>query len=195
MKRRICCVGIAFALACALAACAGPSGTEGTGSSETVKKESSISAPESKESSAVEDVEKSSSSEQPEASSSAVSSEPEAVEEAGNFSLEELIGSEELQEGIKAMESAAQESGMDLTVTAEGNRVIYVYQYQQELPNREQAIAALEEILDSTASVFEGVASYIASITNVENPVVELRYLDMQGELLCAREFSVPAGE
>lgn len=194
MKKRICCMGIALVLLCTMTACASLVATKGESSSEQVKKESSVSTSEDSESSAAKKEEKSSTG-QSEATSSAASSEASGSEEAGSFTLEDLMSAEAMQEEIEALASAAQEGGMDLTVTAEGNRMIYVYQYQQELADREQVVSLLEESLDNAAAIFEGVASYIATTVKIENPVVEIRYLDMQGELLCAREFSAPTGE
>ena len=101
-------------------------------------------------------------------------------------SIEAFVATDEMQSQIKE----AKESVEDGTLTmAEGNKLVYVYTYQTDL-DIEATKEALATAIEQQASVFENVAKEIKNAVNVENPIVEVRYLAKDGTEIYSQEFT-----
>ena len=97
-------------------------------------------------------------------------------------SIEAFVATDEMQSQIKE----AKESVEDGTLTMD---IVYVYTYQTDL-DIEATKEALATAIEQQASVFENVAKEIKNAVNVENPIVEVRYLAKDGTEIYSQEFT-----
>ena len=89
---------------------------------------------------------------------------------------------------ITGINESLESQGMTVEVVGEGNKLIYNY-YYTELVNQEGLGEALEEGLTAEADTFSDVAASISEAVDVENPVVVVRYIDANGEVIHSQEF------
>ena len=103
-----------------------------------------------------------------------------------NQAMEAFIAN--IQDEIDDMTASLQESGMNLKVVARGNSLAYVYQYNTDLGDTSLVKDALEQSLDSMASVFTSVLSSLKeAVPDAESVIVE--YLDQDGNVIVSKEF------
>lgn len=113
-----------------------------------------------------------------------------AVASTGKYgSVAEFVASDEMQEELEAIKSAVEGQGMRIDITGEGNKLIYTYTFTEAL-DLTGAAELLKEGLDSQSSTFENVASTLKTVVDVENPVVVVTYLDIDGNEIYSAEFS-----
>lgn len=96
----------------------------------------------------------------------------------------------ELDGTITAMEG----SGMAVTVTADGNTLVYTYTYETQLdiPDEDTLasfVDAMEEGLTEQASTFEGIAASLRTIISVDDIAVRLVYCNADGTELYSHTF------
>lgn len=104
-------------------------------------------------------------------------------------SVEDFVNSDELQSEIaKAIESI-EGMGIDLAVSAEGDKFVYTYTYE-EIENFDGMADALEQGLNAEKKTFIDLANEIKGEVKVENPIVVVRYVDANGELVYEGEFA-----
>ena len=127
------------------------------------------------------------------ASSSAVesdSSEASAGALPGKFAtIEEFVNSDIMQEQIDSITSSLKDSGMNIKITGEGDKLVYTYTYETDTTDIEGLAEMLESGMEDQTSVFEGVAAVKLAV-DVESPVVVVRYLDNEGNEIYSREFT-----
>lgn len=108
----------------------------------------------------------------------------------GQFaSVEDYLANEQVQEQLQPSIDSVKNMGMDLEITGEGNKLIYTYTFTTQL-DEDGVAEQLKTGLDAQASTFEGVASNLKDIVNVDNPVVVVTYLNKDGTVLHSQEFS-----
>ena len=108
----------------------------------------------------------------------------------GKFaSVEDYLANEQVQEQLQPSIDSVKNMGMDLKITGEGNKLIYTYTYATQL-DEDGVAEQLKEGLNAQASTFEGVASNLKDIINVDNPVVVVTYLNKDGTVLHTQEFT-----
>ena len=71
----------------------------------------------------------------------------------------------------------------------EGNRLIYEYTYKT-LAMTEEMRPLMEQELDKQAEAIQSVADSLQDVVDVEQPTVVVRYLDMNGTQIAAREYT-----
>ncbi len=169
-----------------------------TQSSQAEDSEEPESSEEEKESSEEEEVP----SAEPESSEEeeAPSTEPESSEEeessssvaiTGKFnSIDEYVKSDLLQSQMESMKEAVEDAGMGIELVGEGNKLVYIYTLPDEYAAIDGFAESLAEGLESQASTFETIASSLKLAVNVENPVVEVRYVSESGDVIYSKEFS-----
>lgn len=104
-------------------------------------------------------------------------------------SIEEYVNSDAMQDEIASMLDTIEEQGMKMEVKGEGNKLIYSYTYT-ELEETDGMKEALDAGLDSQKSTFVTVAKSLTEVVDVEDPVVVVEYIDVNGNVICSREFS-----
>ena len=101
-------------------------------------------------------------------------------------SIEAFVATDEMQSQIK---ESVEDGTLTMDIVAEGNKLVYVYTYQTDL-DIEATKEALATAIEQQASVFENVAKEIKNAVNVENPIVEVRYLAKDGTEIYSQEFT-----
>lgn len=176
---RILSLGLASVLALSMTACSGDNNS--SASSAAASSSASSAATNSSASSAA-------------ASSSAVesdSSEASAGALPGKFAtIEEFVNSDIMQEQIDSITSSLKDSGMNIKITGEGDKLVYTYTYETDTTDIEGLAEMLESGMEDQTSVFEGVAASVKLAVDVESPVVVVRYLDSEGNEIYSREFT-----
>ncbi len=97
----------------------------------------------------------------------------------------------EVQDSIDEMNEEYKDMGMSIELTGEGNKLIYTFKYL-EIENMDGLAEALEKGLadESTASTFTDLAAQITEAVNVKDPVVVVKYVDMNDEEIYSQEFT-----
>ena len=99
-------------------------------------------------------------------------------------SIEAFVATDEMQSQIKEAKESVEDGTLTMDIVAEGNKLVYVYTYQTDL-DIEATKEALATAIEQQASVFE-----IKNAVNVENPIVEVRYLAKDGTEIYSQEFT-----
>ena len=142
------------------------------------------------------------SSEEPESSEEEEepSEEPESSEEdeesfnmelPGRYnSIDEYVKSDLLQSQIESMKEAVKDAGIDIELVGEGNKLIYIYTFSDEYVAMDGFVDAFIESVESQPGTFETVASALKLAVNVEDPIVEVRFISESGDVIYSKEFS-----
>ena len=89
------------------------------------------------------------------------------------------------------MDKAEEDAGLSetpLTITAEGNALIYTYTFEEQI-DAESAKPTLETALEQQASQFESVAAEVAEVVLAKDPKVVIRYVNPDGSEIYSRTF------
>lgn len=101
--------------------------------------------------------------------------------------MQEYVRSAEMQEHVASLQQTMEKQGLSMTITGEGNKLIYTYTYLSEVSDL--IGDALEAALQEQSSTFESVAETLKQAVDVDNPVVVVRYLSSDGTEICSMEF------
>mgnify|MGYP000223623066 CR=1 FL=1 len=102
--------------------------------------------------------------------------------------IEDYVKSSEVQSQITELKEDLKDSGMDIEVKGEGDKLIYVYTIDSAYVVDGLA-EELEKALTAQSSVFEEVASTLKEATNVSDPIVVVQYVDSDGNEIHSQEF------
>lgn len=109
---------------------------------------------------------------------------------SGKFaSVEEYVASEELQSQLSTMKESLASSGMDISITGEGNKLIYTYTYPEGTPTDGLA-DSLAAAIEGQTSTFKSVASALKLVVDVDSPVVVVSYVTSDGTEIFSTEFT-----
>lgn len=145
--------------------------------------------PESSEEEKEPSEEEEESSEEPE--SSEEEDESSSIAISGKFnSIDEYVNSDLLQGQMESLKESVQDAGMDIELAGEGNKLVYIYTLPDEYAAIDGFADSLAEGLETQASTFESVASSLKLAVNVEDPIVEVRYVSESGDVIYSQEFS-----
>ncbi len=95
----------------------------------------------------------------------------------------------EVQSDIDEMNEEYEELGMSVDIIGEGNKLIYTFKYL-DIENMDGLAEALESGMDEQSSTFTDLAAQITKAVNVKDPVVVVRYVDMNDEEIYVEEFT-----
>lgn len=101
--------------------------------------------------------------------------------------MQEYVRSAEMQAQIASLQQTMEEQGLNMTITGNGNELIYTYTYPSEVSD--VMGDALETALQAQSSTFESIAETLKLAVDVDNPVVVVRYLSSDGTEICSMEF------
>lgn len=104
-------------------------------------------------------------------------------------SVVDFANSDEVQGEINDLKDSMADSGLDIVVSGEDNKLIYTYTYT-EITNFDGLAEALEEGLDAEKDTFVNLANEIKEEVKEDNPVVVVEYVDANGELIYSAEFA-----
>lgn len=115
-----------------------------------------------------------------------VSSTEDASSQDETYSMEEFVALS--KDSIDAMKESFASQGLVIDVVAEGNSLVYRYQYSTAVGDTAAVKAALEDAIVEQDSVFEGVLTSVKSlVSDAESVIVE--YLDADGSEIFSKEY------
>lgn len=120
---------------------------------------------------------------------SSKNSENEPAADGKYASVEEYLNSDIMQTELNSTLDSLQGSGMKMDIKAEGNQLIYSYQYT-DLTDTTGMAESLETAMDSQAGTFQSNANALKAIIDAEDLSILIEYLDANGTLIYSREFS-----
>ncbi len=122
--------------------------------------------------------------------SSALSSGPAGSAAPLYASAEEFAQSDRIQQQMKTFRENLSDD-MQAEISGEGNRLTYTFQYGDLGDfDRDTLIVALKRAAESMASSFTENAVELGEGLGINDPVVEVVYLDDKGEVLYSREYT-----
>lgn len=103
-------------------------------------------------------------------------------------SLKEFAESEEMKSQLKTLQD--QVAGvMEIDITGEDNKLIYTFTFLQDLGDTSGMEDSFKEMADGMAPELDEVFTSLKSAVKVENPVIVMRFVDMNGKELFSQEF------
>lgn len=103
-------------------------------------------------------------------------------------SMEEYVASDLMQNILDSTLEDIRMDEIDFALKGEGNRLIYEYTYKT-LAMTEEMTPLMEQEMDKQDEAFQSVADSLTDVVGVEQPTVVVRYLDMNGAQIAAREY------
>ena len=107
----------------------------------------------------------------------------------GKPSVEEFASSEAVQSEIAELKSSLSGSGMDISVTGEGDKLIYTFTLAEGTDTTDLE-EGLKAGVEAQASTFEGLATELKGAVSAENPVVVVIYATSDGTEIYSQEFT-----
>lgn len=109
----------------------------------------------------------------------------------GPKTVEDFVNSKIVQDQVKEFKSQLEDSGMDIDVKGEGDKLVYSFTISDlDGVDKDLLGTQLSSALDSMASTFEGIATELAKVVTEGNPSVVVEYVTSDGEVLASKEFS-----
>ena len=172
--RLMACV-VAFAMVLSLAACSGDSKSSSSSKAESSAASSEVASSKAAESS--------------EASSEASSKAATGVRTEKYASVEEFLADPAVKDQLETMMSSLGD-GMDITLTGEGDKLVYTFTFSEEV-DIEATKAAMEEQMnsDTFATTFKGIAGTLPDAIDVTNPSVVVTYNAVDGTEIYSQEY------
>lgn len=103
--------------------------------------------------------------------------------------IEDYLNSEDVKSALKTMEDALANSGMNLKVSADGNRMIYTYTYDK-FEKSDDLVKSLETAMEAQDGTFQSTADQIKQQVNVDSATVVIEYVDSKGEMIYTKEYT-----
>lgn len=102
-------------------------------------------------------------------------------------SIDEFVKSSEIQDQLPSLKASVEKMGMDMEITGDKNKLIYSYQFKNDVKTSAET---LDSALEAQKATFQGIAASLKQAVKVENPVVVVRYMDQSGKEITSREFT-----
>ena len=104
-------------------------------------------------------------------------------------SVEEFLADPAVKDQLETMMSSLGD-GMDITLTGEGDKLIYTFTFSEEV-DIEATKAAMEEQMnsDAFATTFKGIAGTLPDAIDVTNPSVVVTYNAVDGTEIYSQEY------
>lgn len=104
-------------------------------------------------------------------------------------SVEEYVNSAEVQSALKTLEQQQSGNGMNIKVTAEGDKMIYTFKYENTEKTDGMA-EALEAAIETQDATFQNTADQIKKYVNVDTATVVIKYIDSKDEMIFTKEYT-----
>lgn len=114
----------------------------------------------------------------------------DGVTEEGKFnSIKDYLKDETVAKQIEQITEASEEIGVKLDITADGERLVYSYTYE-EIVKSDSLKQQLTTQMESNKAVYQNTAASLKEAIDVEKPVVVVEYVDSNGDSICSAEFT-----
>lgn len=105
--------------------------------------------------------------------------------------VEDYLKDKDVQSQMDTLKETMKNSGIDMEVKAEGNKLIYSYKYSDQID--EENLSAVKENLESgleiQASVFDGFLKTLKDEMKISDPSISVRYLNADGSEILTKEY------
>ena len=105
--------------------------------------------------------------------------------------VEDYLKDKDVQSQMDTLKETKKNSGIDMEVKAEGNKLIYSYKYSDQID--EENLSAVKENLESgleiQASVFDGILKTLKDEMKINDPSISVRYLNADGSEILTKEY------
>lgn len=105
--------------------------------------------------------------------------------------VEDYLKDKDVQSQMDTLKETMKNSGIDMEVKAEGNKLIYSYKYSDQID--EENLSAVKENLESgleiQASVFDGILKTLKDEMKINDPSISVRYLNADGSEILTKEY------
>lgn len=110
-------------------------------------------------------------------------------------SIKEYVEDDEFQKQVEQQMKSYEGMGMSMTITGEGNKLVYTYKYTDEMLidddfTLEDAKEYFDNAINGQKSTFTSLCKQLPIYIDVEDPVVVLRYYDFDNTLIYEKEFT-----
>lgn len=103
-------------------------------------------------------------------------------------SVEAYVNSPEVQKIISDAESEVSGMGMKIEVTADGDKMVYTYTYEN-IEKADGMEEQLESAMSAQDSTFQTTANEIKKVVKADHPSVVIEYVDCNGEMIYSKEY------
>ncbi len=110
-------------------------------------------------------------------------------------SIKDYVEDDEFKKQVEQQMESYEGMGMSMTVTGEGNKLVYTYKYTDEMLisddfTLEDAREYFDGAIAGQKSTFTALCKQLPVYIDVENPVVVLKYYDFDNTLIYEKEFT-----
>lgn len=104
-------------------------------------------------------------------------------------SVADYVSSDEVQGTLETLKGSAEGSGLTIDIRADGNKMVYSYQYT-DIENAEGMADALKEGIAQQASTFQTSANAIKDYVDIDDATLVIEYVDKNGAVIYSEEFT-----
>ena len=103
-------------------------------------------------------------------------------------SVADYVKSDEVQEVISTFESQLAGTGTELSITANGDKMVYSFKYEdvEKVDGMEEQ---LERAIAAEEATFQETADELKKVVDVKSPSVVIEYIDANGEIIFTKEY------
>ncbi len=112
----------------------------------------------------------------------------DSKESAAYDTVSDYINTDEAKEVFNNLEKMVEGSGMSMKISAEDNKLIYTYSYD-EIEKTDEKTKQLEEYIASLDATFQMTANAMKEYVNSDEVIVVIEYLDCNGEEIFSKEY------
>ena len=110
-------------------------------------------------------------------------------------SIKDYVEDDEFKKQVEQQMESYEGMGMSMTITGEGNKLVYTYKYTDEMLisdgfTLEDAREYFDGAIAGQKSTFTALCKQLPVYIDVENPVVVLKYYDFDNTLIYEKEFT-----
>lgn len=99
--------------------------------------------------------------------------------------MKAYVESKEAQDQLKSVPT---DDTMEISLTADGNKMVYTYKFTT-LEKTDELAAGLEEGVKGQETVFYNTATALKSVVNIDKPIVTVKYVDKNDVVIFSRDF------
>ena len=107
----------------------------------------------------------------------------------GYDTVADYINSDTVQKELETAKEAIEGSGMNLTITADGNKLVYTYKYD-DVEKMDGMAEQLESAMSAQDSTFQNVADEMAKVVSASPVSVVIEYVDCNDEMIYSKEYT-----
>ena len=104
-------------------------------------------------------------------------------------SVSDYLNSDEIKTTFDEAKKSMEGSGIDVEISADGDKMIYTYNCSQ-IEKSDELVAAMEAQLSKADATFQDAANQMKDFVDVEKGQIEVKYIDKAGELICSKTYT-----